>query len=237
MSDFGDISGRDEDEFLVAEYALGLLTPAEYDVLGNRLRHEPALRADLRFWRSRLSSLDNEFAEVAAPAGVWPAIERRLFAERSAARTGFWNSLNLWRGFSAVAALVAIVAIGVNVSTPRPDPNAFAAQVVAALSAQGSNVSVVALYNTNTGRLRLTALSGDAVPDKDYELWAIEGSDAPKSMGVIAVSGSKEMSLTPDELQGFGAGTTLAITLEPKGGSPTGKPTGAIVAAGKATQI
>jgi anti-sigma-K factor RskA len=238
MSDLGDISGRDEDEFLVAEYALGLLTPAEYDALGNRLRHEPVLRADLNFWRSRLASLDGEFAEVTAPAGVWPALERRLFADRTAAaRTGFWNSLNLWRGFSAAAALVAIVAIGVNVATPRPDANAFAAQVVAALSAQGSSVSVVALYNADTGKLRLTALSGESVPDKDYELWAIEGSNAPKSMGVITVSGSKDMTLTPDELKGFGAGTTLAISLEPKGGSPTGQPTGAIVAAGKATQI
>jgi anti-sigma-K factor RskA len=238
MSDLGDISGGSEDEFLVAEYALGLLTPAEYETLGNRLRNEPALRADLRFWRARLASLDREFAEVAAPAGAWSALERRLFASSpAAARTGFWNSLAVWRGFSAVAALAAIIAIGVNVATPRPDPNAFAAQVVAALSAQGSNVSVVALYNASTGKLRLTSLSGAAVPDKDYELWAIEGANSPKSMGLITVSGSNDMTLTPEELQGFGAGTTLAISLEPKGGSPTGQPTGPVVAAGKATLI
>jgi len=237
MSDLGDISGGSEDEVLVAEYALGLLTPAEHETLGHRLRNEPALRADLGFWRARLARLDGEFAEVAAPAGVLPALERRLFARHTATRTGFWNSLALWRGLSAAAALVAIIAIGMNIAAPRPDPDAFAAQVVAALSAQGSNVSVVALYNASTGKLRLTTLSGAAVPDKDYELWAIEGSSAPKSMGVITVSGSNDMTLTPEELQGFGAGTTLAISLEPKGGSPTGQPTGPVVAAGKATLI
>jgi anti-sigma-K factor RskA len=38
-------------------------------------------------------------------------------------------------------------------------------------------------------------------------------------------------------LAGFGPGTTLAISLEPQGGSPTGLPTGPVVAAGKAAQI
>jgi anti-sigma-K factor RskA len=235
MSDEIDISGGDEDGFLAAEYALGLLTPAEYAAVGTRLRNEPALRADLRFWRQRLSSLDREFAETPAPVAVWPRIEQRLFT--AAAKPGFWSSLALWRSLSAAAALVAVIAIGVNVMTPRQDPNAFAAQLVAALNAQGSNVSVVALYNATTGQVRLTTVSGDAVPDKDYELWAIEGSNAPKSMGVIAIDARTEIKLSPDVLKGFGPGTVLAITLEGKGGSPTGAPQGPIVAKGAATQI
>ena len=128
-------------------------------------------------------------------------------------------------------------AIGVNVATPRPDPNAFAAQLVAALNAQGSTVSVVALYNATTGQVRLTTLSGDAVPDKDYELWAIEGSNAPKSMGVIPINQRVDVKVAPDILAGFGPGTTLAITLESKGGSKTGAPQGPVVAAGQATPI
>jgi anti-sigma-K factor RskA len=235
MSDEIDISGDGEDGFLAAEYALGLLSPAEYAAVGARLRNEPALRADLRFWRRRLSSLDREFAETPAPAAVWSGIEQRLFT--SAAKPGWWNSLALWRSLSAAAALVAIIAIGVNVATPRPDPNAFAAQLVAALNAQGSDVSVVALYNATTGQLRLTTLSGEAVPDKDYELWAIEGDAPAKSMGVIAIDARTDVKVAPDILAGFGPGTTLAISLEPKGGSKTGAPTGPVVAAGKATRI
>jgi anti-sigma-K factor RskA len=235
MSDETDISGGDEDGFLAAEYALGLLSPAEYAAVGARLRNEPALRADLRFWRQRLSSLDGEFAETPAPAAIWPRIEQRLFT--AAAKPGLWNSLALWRSLSAAAALVAIIAIGVNVATPRPDPNAFAAQLVAALNAQGSDVSMVALYNASTGQLRLTTLSGEAVPDKDYELWAIEGDAPAKSMGVIPINQRVDLAVKPDILAGFGPGTTLAITLEPKGGAPHGVATGPIVAAGKAARI
>ena len=235
MSDDADISGGSEDRFLAAEYALGLLTPAEHATVAARLRTDAALRADLSFWRGRLAALDTQFAETPAPAAVWPELERRLFADGK--RAGWWNSLALWRGVSAAALAVAAIAIGVNLATPRPDPNAFAAQLVAALSAQGSNVSVVALYNATTGQVRLTTISGSAIPDKDYELWAIEGSNPPKSMGVIAIDARTEIKLSPDVLKGFGPGTVLAITLEGKGGSPTGAPQGPIVAKGAATQI
>ena len=235
MSDDSDIAGGSEDGFLVAEYALGLLKPEEYAALGARLRTDRALQADLRFWRGRLASLDTEFAETPAPAATWSKIEKRLFP--AAAKSSFWDSIALWRGLSAAAAAIAVIAIGVNIITPRPDANAFAAQLVAALNAEGSNVSVVALYNATTGQVRLTALSGDAVPDKDYELWAIEGSNAPKSMGVVSVTSRNDVKVAPDVLAGFGPGTVLAITLERKGGSPTGAPQGPIVAKGAATQI
>ena len=236
MSEDVDISGMDEDSVRVAEYAIGLLTPDEHAAMGARLRTDRLLRSELGFWRTRLAGLDAQFAETPAPAAVWSRIERRLFAD-NAARTGWWNSLALWRGLSAAAAAIAVVAIGINLATPRPDPNAFAAQLVATLSAQGSNVQVVALYNAQTGQVRLTTISGDAVPDKDYELWAIEGANAPKSMGVIPINQRVDVPVKSDILAGFGPGVTLAISLEPKGGSPTGAPTGPVVAAGKATPI
>ena len=235
MSDDSDISGASEDGFLAAEYALGLLSAAEHAAFAARLRSEPALRAELSLWQSRLTSLDAQFAEMPPPPAAWSRIEQRLFP--AAAKPGFWNSVSFWRAASGVAALVAVVAIGLNIATPRPDPNAFAAQLVAALSAQGSNVQMVALYNATTGQLRLTTLSGDAVPNKDYELWAIEGDAPAKSMGVIPINQRVDVPVKPDILAGFGPGTTLAITLEPKGGAPHGVATGPIVAAGKAAKI
>jgi anti-sigma-K factor RskA len=236
MSDESSIPGGGEDGFLVAEYALGVLPAADYAAVGARLRTEPGLRAELGFWRRRLRGLDAQFAETPAPASVWAAIERRLFAGSAAQTGGWWNSVALWRGFTGVMAAIAIVAVAVNLATPRPDPKAFAAQLVAALSAQGSNVQVVALYNAQSGEVRLTALSGDVVPGKDYELWAIEGNNPPKSMGVIPINASKVVKVAPDLLAGFGPGTTLAISLENAGGSTTGAPA-TVVAAGKAAAI
>lgn len=169
-----------------------------------------------------------------APAGVWP-LEQRLFTGQQ--KAGFWNSLALWRSVAAGALAVAVVAIAINVTTPRPDPNMFAAELVAALHEQGTNVSFVALYNPDSGQIWLTALSGHTMPDQDYELWAIEGSAAPVSMGVVPINASMNMDLPENVRNDFGPGTLLAVTIEQKGGSPTGAPQGPIVAKGAATAI
>lgn len=236
MSTEGHGGGRDDDQVLVAEYALGLLEGGERAALARRIASEPVLVSDLRLWRSRLAALDGEFAETSAPAHMLQRVETRLFGA-APARAGWWDSLALWRGLTAAVAAVAVVAVGVNLmQPPRLDPQMFANQLVAALSEQGSDVSFVALYNPTTGSVRLTALSGSAVPERDYELWAIQGGNAPVSMGVIPIDQRSDVKM-PSMPAEFGEGTVLAITLEQKGGSPTGAPQGPIVAKGAATAI
>jgi anti-sigma-K factor RskA len=238
MSTEGHSGGREDDQVLVAEYALGLLEGGERAALARRLATEPALASDLRLWRSRLSTLDNEFAEVAAPAGVLPRVESRLFASAPERSGGWWNSLALWRGLTAAAAAVAVVAIGVNLMQPRVDPNVLATQLVAAIQAQeGSGIEFVALYDQASGEVRITSLKGDAVPDKDFELWYIKGEQPAVSMGVIPVNERKEIPLDAAAKANIEPGTIFAVTLEQKGGSPTGKAQGPIVAVGTATPI
>lgn len=234
MSTDGHSGASEDDRILVAEYALGLLEGSERAAFTARIASEPALAAELALWRSRLSSLDTQFAETTAPAGALQRIETRLFG--APAKPRFWDSLALWRGLTAAAAAIAVVAIGFNLLQPRLDPRAVAAQLVAALSQEGSNVSFVALYDPASGMLRLTSLSGDTMPDNDYELWAIQGQNAPISMGVVAMGERSEMPM-PSMPEGFGAGTVLAVTVEQKGGSPTGAPQGPVVAKGMATEI
>lgn len=236
MSDEPNSAGGagEDDRVLVAEHVLGLLPADEHQRVSERLRNEPALRAEKRLWRLRLQSLDREFAETPPPAGVYQRLEARLFGAK---KSGFWDSLALWRSIAAAGVAVAAIAIGLNVLAPRPDPEAFAAQLVAAIASQGdSNVSFVALYDSNAGSVRLVSLSGDAVPDKDFELWAIQGGETI-SMGVIPVDHKVDVSLPANVAPGFGAGTVLAVTLEQKGGSPTGVAQGPIVAVGTATAI
>jgi anti-sigma-K factor RskA len=54
---------------------------------------------------------------------------------------------------------------------------------------------------------------------------------------VIPVNAQSDIDLSAALKAGFGAGTVLAVTLEQKGGSPTGAPQGPIVAKGVATPI
>jgi len=240
MSNEADI--RDEGEgghnALVAEFALGLLEGAEHDRVARLIAADPALRRELRMWRTRFQSFDTEFPEEPTPAGGWDKLETRLFGV-AAKPSSFWDSLILWRGLFAGALAVAVVAIGINVSRPpAPSPEEFAVQLVAALQAQeGSGVEFVAFYDSANSTVKLIGLSGAAVPDKDYELWYIKGTDAPVSMGVVPVDAKTEITIAPDARAKFEEGTVLAVTLEQKGGSPTGAPQGALVSAGPAMAI
>jgi len=237
MSLTSEHGGSEDDQVLVAEYALDLLEGGERAAVARRIAAEPALRTDLQLWRTRLSTLDDEFAETPAPAGVLPRLESRLFGTTKAAG-GWWNSLPLWRGLAGAAAAVAIVAIGMNVMQPRFDAQTAATQLVAALQAtEGSGVEFVALYDSATQSVRLIGLEGQAIPDKDFELWYIKGEEPAVSMGVIPVDDRIEIPLDASAREKIGEGTVLAVTLEQKGGSPTGVAQGPIVAVGKALPI
>jgi anti-sigma-K factor RskA len=174
---------------------------------------------------------------MAPPAGALSRIESRLFGA-APATGGWWNSLALWRGLTAAAAAVAVVAIGVNLLQPRVDPNELANQLVAAIQSQaGSGVEFVALYDEASGEVRVTSLKGSPVPDKDYELWYIKGEQPAVSMGVIPMDQRMEIPLDAAARANIEPGTVFAVTLEQKGGSPTGKAQGPIVAVGTATPI
>lgn len=240
-SQSGDIDeGTPGDEIRVAEFVLGLLDPAEHEAMARRVAADPILRQEARFWRMRLSGFDTHFEATPPPPATLAAVEQRLFGRetRPARASDWWNSLAVWRGLTGAAATVALVAIGLNVLRPAPiGPEAFATQLVAALEQEGSGVSFIALYDPASGAVRLTGLTGAAVPEKDYELWAIQGSAAPISMGVVPVTGRSQMPLPPQIADTMGEGVVFAITLEPQGGSPTGDPTGPVVAKGAATPI
>lgn len=223
---------------LIAEFVLGLLDPATHARVERQIEADPALRAERDFWIGRLSALNAGFAETPAPTHLLPRIEARIFGGPQPRPAGWWNSLPLWRGIAAGALAVAVVAVGFNLATPRFDADQMAVQLVAALQAQeGSGVEFVAVYDQAQGQVRITSLKGQAVPDKDFELWYINGDQPAVSMGVIPVDQRLEIPLDAAARSNIGPGTVLAVTLEQTGGSPTGVAQGPIVAVGTATPI
>jgi anti-sigma-K factor RskA len=69
------------------------------------------------------------------------------------------------------------------------------------------------------------------------ELWLIPADGVPRSLGVIGLGGTQRVTLAPTLLELVADGAVLAVSLEPVGGSPTGAPTGPVIATGRLTAI
>ena len=69
------------------------------------------------------------------------------------------------------------------------------------------------------------------------ELWLIPSGDRPRSLGLIQAGQPIRLTIPPELAGAFTSDATLAVSLEPPGGSPTGPPTGPVIAHGKLTSL
>ena len=225
---------RGGDDLLAAEYVLGVLAADERQIASRRIDTETAFARLVDAWEVHFAPMAAAYAAVEPPASVKGAIDRRLFASSASTSTapgsGLWASLAFWRGLAAAA----IAALAVYVALPYVNPPAQQPQtrLVASLAADNSNVRYLAVYDAARHEVGLSLVSGDRGAGKDFELWMIEGKNAPVSMGVIPAGQTARMAVTPAVQQKLAQGAVLAVSLEPSGGSPTGQPTGPVVAAG-----
>jgi anti-sigma-K factor RskA len=226
---------RDDGTPQAAEYVLGVLDTAERRAFERRLANEPALRSEVEFWEQRLGALASEVRAVAPPPQVWSRIEAALAQAGAARRAGLWESLAFWRfaaiGASALAAasLAALVYIG---RAPQP-----AGPLIAKLDVGGSQASFVAAVDPARGALTIVPASVSAVQQRVLELWLIAPGDRPRSLGLIEPGRPVQINVPADLLQRISAEATLAVSLEPPGGSPTGLPTGPVIANGRLTNL
>ncbi len=223
MSDLADADDVGGPEILAGEYVLGVLDADEARAAEARIAAEPAFAAEIRDWERRFYPLTALVPAVAPPASVWARIEASIGAAGAGARPAANDNRvsGWWRGAAIGAALVAAGLAGFIALRPVPAP------LVAVLAPAGSTASLLVAVSDRGEGLVLRPLSAVRVAaDKDLQLWALPaGATTPRSLGVFPASG---------RVVGTGVlpGTQLLVSLEPKGGSPTGLPTGPVVYGG-----
>ena len=228
----------DGDGILAAEYALGVLSADERQAAAARMDSEPAFARLVEQWEAHLAPMD-DFAPVEPPRSVKQKLDARLFADgadranaRSATRAGLWGSLWFWRGLAAAALIAAGAFVAVPyLFAPAPTDTGIA-RFVASLAPQQSNVHYFVVYDARENDIGLSHVTGERTSGSDFELWVIEGDRPPASLGVIPEGSSVHLAVDDRMRRLIDAGAVFAISAEPRGGSPTGLPTGPVVAAG-----
>jgi anti-sigma-K factor RskA len=226
---------------LAAEYVLGTLRGGARRRFERILPESMVLRRAVAEWQDRLSPMAEFSQRVQPPAGVWQAIVRRTGVEQRAGGgrslwQTLWHGLDFWRtlgiGSTAVAAiLVAVLALR------QPEVVTAPPAFLAMLSNDQSQPIAMVMGDPKRHTMTVKVLTTQTVaPDRSLELWAVPKQGNPRSLGLVSADGS--ITLPMPESATPASAPVLAVTLEPKGGSPKADgPTGPVVFKGAWLQV
>jgi anti-sigma-K factor RskA len=150
---------------------------------------------------------------------------------------GMERRLRRWRAAAVAASAIAaslFLFVGFRELT-RPEAEKT---LVAVLQKDAQSPAFLVSVDLDQKLLTIRAVAAPPQPGKSYELWLVHDDlKTPRSLGVI---GEGPFTVVQPRLAAYAPGTieqaTLAVSLEPEGGSPTGAPTGPVLYAGKLIQ-
>jgi anti-sigma-K factor RskA len=205
---------------LAADYAIGLMPAAARRRFEQLLLEDAALRAELANWQHSLASLTDAVPEQPVPDHVWRSITARIDPQELHVpeKRSFWNWI---RVTAAVCSLAVVVFLSVLYNR---DEARYSATMLSADAQPALKVEAHENY-LNVEPLALAAVT----PEQSLELWAIPAGGKPISLGVIPAGGKGKVELSEAQRALISKPVTLAVSLEPKGGSPTGQPTGPVL--------
>jgi anti-sigma-K factor RskA len=186
---------------------------------------------------------------------VEPVVAETTAAPEASNVVAFPGQTRRWRNIATAmtaiaAALIAIVATQVVrpdllpdgirpkprtevVQIPAP-PTPAPAQYVAVLQKDGGSPAFILTVDGATRNFTVRKVDAAPEPGKSYELWVISDRlGAPRSLGVIGEGDFTERPTLAAYDPNIVRNATYAVTVEPSGGSPNGKPGSTPVFAGK----
>ncbi len=221
---------------LAGEYVLGTLDARTARAVEAAMARDAAWREAVGRWQRDLAPLTALAVPEAPPPDLWNRIEAALDGETHQAAPAPARGPWLWRLW-AMGASVAAVALAVILLLPTPKGPTMTAVLV---PDQGTPVFTAAA--APGGGLRIIAVRADAgaMPappaGKAFQLWGLApGAAAPVSLGVMPPGATAMTIVHPAVLPR--AGMQIMISIEPPGGSPTGKPTGKVVYFGRLERV
>ncbi|MGI4815262.1 MAG: anti-sigma factor [Janthinobacterium lividum] len=147
------------------------------------------------------------------------------------------DNLSFWRGWAAVATAAAIVALAFALRPLLPTNTSapvFETRVsyVAALHDENQRTVMLLTWDEAHGTMTVRRLADFPLrSDQSLQLWGLGDGSHPVSLGVLPRGGAQLAMQVSARPRDFGA---LAISVEPKGGSPNPQgPSGPVIWSGK----
>ena len=220
-----------------AEYVLGLLEGEARMEAERRLASDASFAREVERWRARFAEFDDTTQPQPASDALWKRIEATFsgaapHATQPSAWSRLWSDIGVLRAATigaSLAALMLAVGLGVAIRQVRLQP------VMVAVLVDGDRTGAV-VHAFADGRVVLLPLTSINVPSgRALQVWTLPSRErGPVSVGLMDRARTLELDLK--DLPRPGADQLFEITLEPAGGSPTGRPTGPILFKGNTAQ-
>ncbi len=230
---------------LCSQYVLGTLQGPARRRFEHLLPADGALRTELHWWEERLAQLALRLKPLPPRETVWLGLQRQIARGQPTAigvakRSGP-DVVRPWQGLAWIAMAASVVlATALFLGPEAPSPTQIAVvpagpTYVAMLQPKEQPSAWQVTVQPKAGRMKVKVLQPYPTDAQhDVELWVIAGGK-PVSVGVIPRSGETTFAWPKDVP--FAEKLVLAVSFEPAGGSPTGQPTGPVLATGEIRQI
>ena len=240
---------------LAAEYVLGTLAGHARHRFEAWLKQDAALRITVNEWETRLTPMAAAIASAQPSERVWQRVSKAIASKPASTNTSkpsLWESLAFWRGFgltaaTAFAALTVFVGVRppeiverikvvekvVERAVPVADGTApHQPSYVAALK-DGKGETMLMIYAGRQAGEMWVKFMGSSMPvDASLELWGLDMNGNPKSLGLVKTMGKNMIKLPDVADKSLHDYKRLAVSMEPMGGSTSGKPTGPVMYSG-----
>lgn len=177
------------------------------------------------------------------------------------AKASWWDSVGTWRWLTAgslAAAAASLFALMLStqrlepvappapplatVPVPPPAPPVAAPpppaliqsvpDMVATIAADDGKTAFMASIDSENGKIMMMPMDAEIPEGMVPELWLIPPGGAPQSLGVLDPTRAHSVNIPDAMRSAFAPDALVAVSLEPPGGSPTGQPTGPVIAKG-----
>lgn len=233
----------EERDLLAAEHALRLLAGVDLAEAQRLERVDPAFAAAVAAWQERLAPLFDEVMEATPSASVWQRVQTSISPANDNAAS-LARKLRMWRTYGiATSALAASLALLVGFDAAREPapvqtaPPERAPVLVATLASQDAAASLSVAYDHRQSSLLVSPGRLSGAPGHDHELWIIPAGLQPISLGLVRAGEPHRLAIARELAPHFQRSAAIALSVEPVGGSPSGRPTGPVVASGELLDV
>lgn len=201
-------------ERLAREYVLGTMNALVRRRFQRLLSGDADLQVQVQHWQQHLQPLADQLPPLTPPPAIWNALAQRLghIAQHRAQKSGWLNSLGLWRGLSALASTAALVLALLLVQMPEARPPSY----LAVMAGGESVASIVASAHKAPWQLTLELVKTPPLAsDRTLHLWAVSAETGTiHPLGALGTDAKQLRSLTEQQWLLIKGAHSLIVTEE-----------------------